>query len=373
MRIGFDAKRAFYNYTGLGNYSRDTIRILSQYYPKNDYFLYTPKSIPNNRLNFLKERNNCHLRVPFSFSGNLFKNYWRIKNIVKDLRQDEIDIYHGLSHEIPLGIEKSNIKSIVTIHDLIFIRHPEFFSKIDRKIYYKKFLSSCKRANKIIAISEQTKFDIINFFKIPENRIEVVYQGCNYVFQNPISSETRKKVINKYKLPKNFILYVSSINERKNLMTILKSIRHLRDQNLVIIGDGDSYKKKCLKYINQHQICERVHIIKNISLREIASIYQSADIMVYPSIFEGFGIPILEALFSRTPVITSKGGCFEESGGKHSIYINPMSHEELSVAINKIQNDNNLRDFMTEKGYEYAQKFTDDKVAKNLINIYKNL
>ena len=95
--------------------------------------------------------------------------------------------------------------------------------------------------------------------------------------------------------------------------------------------------------------------------------------MVYPSIFEGFGIPILESLFSKTPVITSKGGCFKESGGKHSIYINPLSHEELSASITKIQNDNNLRNFMTEKGYEYAQKFTDDKVAKNLINIYKNL
>ena len=189
---------------------------------------------------------------------------------MKDLRQDEIDIYHRHSfHEIPLGIEKSNIKSIVTIHDLIFTDILNSFLKLIEKYIIKNFLSSCVGANKIIA-HEQTKLDIINFFEIPENKIEVVYQGCNYVFQNPISSETRKKVILKYKLPKNFILYVSSIDERKNLMTILKSIRNLKDQNLVIIGDGNSYKKKCIKYINQHQISERVHIIKNISLEDIS-------------------------------------------------------------------------------------------------------
>ena len=107
MRIGFDAKRAFYNQTGLGNYSRDSIRILSHFFQDNDYFLYTPKLIQNNRLSFLDERENCHTRVPFSLVGNLFKKYWRSKNIVKYLIQDELDIYHGLSHELPLGIEKT--------------------------------------------------------------------------------------------------------------------------------------------------------------------------------------------------------------------------------------------------------------------------
>ena len=168
MRIGFDAKRAFYNQTGLGNYSRDAIRILSQYHPDNDYFLYTPKLLQNNRLSFIQDRDNCHTRIPFSFIGNLFKKYWRSKNIVKDLIQDEIDIYHGLSHELPLGIEKTKIKSVVSIHDLIFIRYPHLFSTIDCKIYHKKFLSACKRADKIIAISKQTKIDIIEFFNISE-------------------------------------------------------------------------------------------------------------------------------------------------------------------------------------------------------------
>ena len=373
MRIGFDAKRAFYNQTGLGNYSRDSIRILSHFYQDNDYFLYTPKLLQNNSLSFLRNRENCHTRVPFSLVGNLFKKYWRSKNIVKDLIQDEIDIYHGLSHELPLGIEKTKIKTVVSIHDVIFIRYPHLFTTIDRKIYHKKFLSACKRADKIIAISKQTKSDIIKFFDIKENKIEVVYQGCNVIFQKSIPNNEKQEVISKYNLPQNFLLYVSSITERKNLLSILKSINNLNNQHLVIIGDGKTYKRKCLEYIRKHNLQEKVHLIHKINLKEMAAIYQSADILLYPSLFEGFGLPILEALFSKIPVITSKGGCFSEAGGKHSIYINPLSDKELTKAIIKIQSDKYLRAKMIEEGHQYAQNFTDIKVAKNLYNIYKNL
>ena len=373
MRIGFDAKRAFYNSTGLGNYSRDSIRILSLLYPENDYFLYTPKAKENKQISFLKNKKNILVRTPSSFVGNLFKKYWRNKNITKDLVQDEIDIYHGLSHEIPLGIEKTNIKSVVTIHDLIFIRYPHLFSSIDRKIYHKKFQSACKRANKIIAISHQTKNDIIEFFGTDENKIEVVYQGCNNVFQSKISKKRIEEICKKYNLPEKFILNVGTIEERKNLLTILKSIKELPKQHLVVIGNGKEYKNKCLQYIREHNLQDRVSFLSGIELEEIAAIYQKSEIMIYPSVFEGFGIPILEALFSKTPVITSQGGCFSETGGEHSIYINPLSVSEITSAITKITTDTNLRNTMIEKGYNYAQNFTDKKVAENLQKIYTSL
>lgn len=373
MRIGFDAKRAFYNSTGLGNYSRDSIRILSLLYPENDYFLYTPKAKENKQISFLKNKKNILVRTPSSFVGNLFKKYWRNKNIIKDIVQDEIDIYHGLSHEIPLGIEKTNIKSVVTIHDLIFIRYPHLFSAIDREIYHKKFQSACKRANRIIAISHQTKNDIIKFFGTDENKIEVVYQGCNNVFQSKISKKRIEEICKKYNLPEKFILNVGTIEERKNLLTILKSIKELPKQHLVVIGNGKEYKNKCLQYIREHNLQDRVSFLFGIELEEIAAIYQKSEIMIYPSVFEGFGIPILEALFSKTPVITSQGGCFSETGGEHSIYINPLSVSEITSAITKITTDTNLRNTMIEKGYNYAQNFTDKKVAENLQKIYTSL
>ena len=373
MRIGFDAKRAFTNNTGLGNYSRDTIRILSNFYRENKFFLYTPKKTKNQRLNFIDDYPNIFIRTPKSLIGNLLKSYWRSKSIVRDLFNNKIDVYHGLSHEIPLGIEKTNIKSVVTIHDLIYIRYPKLFSAINRKIYDKKFRSSCAKSNQIIAISNQTKQDIIEFFKIPEKKIHVIYQGCNTIFQKEISAQKKKQVKDKCQLFEKYLLYVGTIEERKNLMTLLKSLKNLPQHKLIIIGDGKSYKNKCQKYIKANNLQKRTKFLSGLEIEEMASIYQQAEILIYPSIFEGFGIPIIEALFSKIPVITTKGGCFKEAGGPSSIYIDPLSVNEITSAINLIDKDENLRKRIINEGFQYVQKFTDEKIAKNIMQLYNSL
>ena len=373
MRIGFDAKRAFLNNTGLGNYSRDSIRLLSKFYSQNNYFLYTTENKHTPRLSFLQERDNLFICEPKSILNRILKAFWRSKRIVQDLLNDKITIYHGLTNELPLGIEKTNIKTIVTIHDLIFIRYPKLFKRIDREIYLEKFKSASIRADKIIAVSKQTKKDIIDFFSIPEEKIEVVYQGCNLLFQKEIKAKKRDAVITKYNLPKRYLLYVGTIEERKNLLTILEALNELPEQKLVVIGNGKSYKTKCLKYASKHNLSNRVLFMTNIKIEELAAIYQTAEMLIYPSIFEGFGIPILEALFSKTPVITSKGSCFSEAGGKNSIYINPLSKDEIKDAVLKIQSSPELKVKMKEEGFKYAQKFTDVKIAKQLMQVYEGI
>ena len=373
MKIGFDAKRAFLNNTGLGNYSRDSIRILGSFYPNNQYHLYTPKVTNNPRLSFLEGNTQYEVHTPNSFLHSTFSGIWRSAMLSKQLQKDGVDIYHGLSHELPKGIEKTNIKTVVTIHDLIFIRYPHLFKTIDRKIYYHKFLHACQIADHIIAVSQQTKKDIIEFFSIPSEKITVVYQGCHQVFQSEANPQDKEAVRNCYQLPESYLLYVGSIEERKNLLTLLKSMKELPEQHLVVIGHGKKYKKQCLQFIKDNKLSHRTHFLSGLSLTEMAAIYQSAEIMVYPSIFEGFGIPILEALFSKTPVMTTKGGCFSESGGSHSYYINPLDVNELTQAIKHIQSDKVLTERMIEKGQQHAQKFTDDKIAQNLMNIYQSL
>ncbi len=373
MRIGFDAKRAFTNNTGLGNYSRDTIRILSKSFKEEDFYLYTPKESDNQRLNFIKDRLNIHIRTPKNIFNRLLSSYWRTKNILKDLIEDKIDIYHGLSHEIPIGIEQTNIRSVVTIHDLIYLRYPKLFSSIDRKIYDEKFRSACIRANNIIAVSEQTKQDIISFFKIPEEKIQVIYQGCSTIFQQEMDKQEIHKVNEKYNVSNNFLLYVGTIEERKNLLTLLQSLKQLPRHNLIIIGDGKKYKQECMQYIKENNLEQRTNILSGLTLHEMACMYQQAQILIYPSLFEGFGIPIIEALFSKTPVITSKGGCFHEAGGPDSIYIDPKSSEEIITAIKNIDKDKELREKMINNGHSYVQKFTDEKIATNLMKFYKSL
>jgi len=373
IKLGYDGKRAFFNNTGLGNYSRDTIRVVSKNFKDNKYFIYTSNNIKNKRLDFIKSNKNIYIKTPKNFFYKSFDFLWRSKKVIDDLLHDKIDIYHGLSNEIPYGIEVTGIKTIVTIHDLIFIRYPNLFQAFDRYIYFKKFKYACEKANKIIAVSTQTKKDIIKFFNISEDKITVIYQGCNNIFQKEITTDKQNLVAKKYNLPNKFLLYVGTIEERKNLLSLIKAIKKIPNQKLVVIGNGKKYKKKCREYIRVNNLEKNILFINNLSLNEIRAIYAKAEIMIYPSIFEGFGIPILEALFSKVPVITSKNGCFSEAGGPHTSYINPLSSEEIKNEILKIQSSNEIRNKMIRNGYAYAQNFTDEKIANNLMKLYKSL
>lgn len=373
IKLGYDGKRAFFNNTGLGNYSRDAIRVVSKNFKDNEYYIYTSNNIKNKRLDFIKSNKNIYIKTPKNFFYKSFDFLWRSKKIIDDLLHDKIDIYHGLSNEIPYGIEVTGIKTIVTIHDLIFIRYPNLFHAFDRYIYFKKFKYACERANKIIAVSQQTKKDIIKFFNISEEKITVIYQGCNNIFQKEITIDKQNLVAKKFNLPNKFLLYVGTIEERKNLLSLIKAIKKIPNQKLVVVGNGKKYKKKCLEYIRVNNLEKNILFFNNLSLNEIRALYAKAEIMIYPSIFEGFGIPILEALFSKVPVITSKNGCFREAGGPHTSYINPLSSEEIKNEILKIQSSNEIKNKMIRDGYAYAQNFTDEKIANNLMKLYKSL
>lgn len=370
MKIGFDAKRAFHNNTGLGNYSRDTIRILTAFYSNNTYFLYNPKPAKKNRLTL---KSNTKEVLPKSFINKKLSSVWRQKEIVKQLIADKIDIYHGLSGELPRGIDKTNIKTVVTIHDLIFVRYPKLYSYIDRKIHFNKFKHAAQIADVVIAISEQTKRDIIQFLGIKPAKIKVLYQGCNNVFKREFTKEEKKTVVQRFNLPKNYILNVGTVEERKNVLNLVKAIEDT-NQKLVIVGSTKSdYAKKVQQYIKEKNLESKVQFLKNVSMKELAIIYQMASLFVYPSIFEGFGIPIIEALYSKTPVISSKGGCFSEAGGGGSIYIDPLNVQELKKAINLVLKDTKLQKKMVEKGLNYVKRFNDDIIAANLHQVYSNL
>ncbi|MBI5218872.1 MAG: glycosyltransferase family 4 protein [Bacteroidia bacterium] len=371
MIVGFDAKRAFFNSSGLGAYSRNTIQLLSKYYPDNRYYLYTPTS--KNAIDFTHDRN-ISIRQPETKTGRYLKSYWRSFLLTKQLEKDRVDIYHGLSNELPSRINRSHIKSVVTIHDLIFIRYPHLYKKIDREIYRRKIKYCCLAADKIAAISLQTKADIIEFFGVDESKIEVVYQGCNPLFYGKANNDTKKEISKKYHLPEHYILYVGTIEQRKNLLNIIRAVHEAGiDIPIVAVGKPAKYLQKVHEYIAQHSIDKKVHLLHNVLFDELPAIYQMAALFVYPSAFEGFGIPIIEAIYSGVPVITSKGGCFSEAGGNNSLYVDPDNIEELSFAINKVVSDNELKNRMIKTSLEYVRKFNDDAVARSLMNVYKNL
>ncbi len=379
MNIGFDAKRAYHNTTGLGYYSRTIIGLLSQYFPEHQYYLFNPKHSDRFKL----QSANLHEVLPSGFIDNLFSSAWRSSWVKKDLLKNQIDLYHGLSHEIPIGIQNTGIRSVVTIHDLIHERYPEQYNTIDVKIYHRKFLHACQHADRVIAISAQTKKDIVEFYEIDPDKIDICYQSCDPAFSQTVSEEEKNRICKKYRLPKKFFLYVGSIIERKNLLNICNAMFLLRndlDIPLVVIGDGGKYKQKVKDYILQHGLTDRIIFLsEDLAIKSdpelrtanaFAAIYQSAIAMIYPSYFEGFGAPVLEALWSRLPVITSNRSCLPEVGGDGAYYVDPDQALEIATAMRNIYADENLRKGLIQKGWDHAQLSAPSIYVKNMMNIY---
>ncbi len=364
MKIAFDAKRIFNNSSGLGNYSRDLVRILANYFPDNEYVLF-------NKTQSEKGKEILEL-ANVSFQETSKGNFARQFKMGKDAQNLNCDIFHGLSGELPLKWTDQPIKKIVTIHDLIFLRFPQYYSFFDRKIHFWKFKKAAERADLIIAISEQTKLDIVQFLKVSEEKVTVIYQGCHHAFKENQSVEFLKSIKEKYNLPERFILNVGTIEERKNLLSIVKAINGT-EIPLIVIGKKTKYFNKVQQFLKKNKIENQVQFLENVSMEELAAIYKLADIFVYPSFFEGFGIPVIESLFSKTPVITSNLSCLPEAGGTDSVYIDPDNLEDIKAKILFLWENESERKRRAEKGFDFVQKFNDENIATNLMNAYRSI
>ncbi|WP_435356792.1 glycosyltransferase family 4 protein [Emticicia sp. SJ17W-69] len=363
MRIGFDAKRAFNNYTGLGNYSRFIIESLLKYAPQHEYLAYTPKPPRDNKGLKLSPK------LPTTLVGGGLWRSWLINN---DLKKDNVDVFHGLSNEIPFGIKKSGVKSVVTIHDLIFLRYPELYPFIDRFIYNKKFRYACEKADAIVAVSQQTKEDIMEFYKIPPERIRVIYQDCQEIFhrKNPPNPPQQGGLLKKYSVNKPYILCVSSFSERKNQKRLIEAFQQLglKDHELILVGGKSKYSQHILE-----NTPSGVRGLFNVPSSDLPTLYQGAELFIYPSFFEGFGIPIVEALHSGVPVVAASGSCLEEAGGDGALYANPLDVNDLADKIKQVLTNSALRNNLILKGKEHVKQFSGERIAGQLVELYKEL
>jgi glycosyltransferase involved in cell wall biosynthesis len=369
MRIGFDAKRAFYNNSGLGNYSRNTINMLANIYPNEEYFLYSP-NIPEKIPDFAKNKTLISAKAKTKIGRSL----WRSILSGNKIKNDNINVFHGLSNELPLNLHRKQIPSVVTIHDLIFMRYPELFKSTDVSIYTYKFKQACKNADRIIAVSKQTKEDIVRYFKISPAKIHVIYQDCSNIFHNKISIEKRSVVLQKHALPKNYILNVGTIEKRKNTLLILKAMALYNIKTpLVIVGRPTSYVNSLIAYAKKYSLKDRLILRFEVNNEDLPAIYQNASAFVYPSLFEGFGIPILEALNSGVPVITSNASSLPEVAGNNSVLIDPGAHEHLGKELFNLLSNNIQQQEMIEAGYKHALKFRPEVLAPKIMQLYNSI
>ncbi|MDY3089712.1 MAG: glycosyltransferase family 1 protein [Porphyromonas sp.] len=375
MNIAFDAKRITNNATGLGNYSRFIVQTLAEYYPENNYLLCSP-SAGNPRLyEHLLDYRSVSLQTPETAIGQTLGTYWRNWGLKPMLREEEVDIYHGLSNELPIGLYNyKHIGTVLTMHDLAFVRYPQFYKAMDRLLYTRKYGASARHADHVVAVSEYTRQDVIEYFGVEPERVSVVYQGCSPAFA-AVKPEQAAFVRGHYQLPERYMLFVGSIEERKNLILAVEALAQLRDKSvsLVAVGRRTPYCDQVFATARRLGVERRLRLFHGIPNEHLPGFYAAAALFVYPSRFEGFGIPLIEALNAGVPVIGARGSCLEEAGGPCSLYTSPDDAEELADMMQRILDSDALAQEMIEEGKIYAKRFSPKSIMRELRNVYENV
>jgi len=376
MNIGIDARVLIKNPTGIGVYLYEVIKFLNKTDRKNKYYLYSHKNIEldiNLGKNWIKRE----------FTKYHIGTLWVYYILPKQLKKDKIDIFWGTSHLLPQN--DANIKYILTIHDLALFKFNYIGTNYNTLIQKLVVKNSCVNANKIIATSKSTKKDIVKILKIEHSKVKVIYQGLpNEDMINNINlkniNESEEIVKNKLNIKNNYILYLGTIEPRKNVDLLIKAYEECKHKynvncNLVLAGGLGWKYKNTLQLIKKSEYRKNIVLTGYISNEDKYHLYRCAEMLVYPSVYEGFGIPILEAFSMKLPVITSYVSSLPEVGGKAAKYIyNIKNYKELSKSIMKILNSSyEERQVMITRGLEQKQKFSYEKFTYKLLNLFEEL
>lgn len=371
-RIGFDALRALRNPTGLGNYSRGVLRGLRAVDPTLELQLFAPAPA-RPAYATLPEELGARLHLPPAvWQRHGFRAMWRTFRLGRAAQRVGLDLFHGLSHEIPRDLPRTQIPSVVTFLDLIYHRHPEYFPPFDRRSYEWRYHWSAKHATAIIAISGQTRDDLVACYGIPEARIRVIPPSCDPRFAQLCSVESRAALRDRYDLPERFLLSVGTLEPRKNQVLAIEAVARLGSTTpmLVLVGRDGGSAAELQRVAESRGVASRVRLLTGVGGEELPVLMQSATLFLYPSFIEGFGMPVVEALSAGVPVITTADGCFAEAGGAGSRYVQPIDPQGLAEAITEILDDPPLAQRMSVAGRRHAAGFDGATLARRLLAVY---
>ena len=366
--IGYDAKRIVRNGTGLGSYGRTLVNDLAPIMPDTTLRLYAPDAGRDDLRCQVQPRENVRFCYPRHLHFRLQRDWWRMKGVVKDLRRDGVELYHGLSGELPEGLSAAGIPGVVTVHDLIFLRHPEFYPALDAFFYKLKFRKMLREATRIIAISACTKRDILYYGDFPEDRIDLVYQSCSTRFSQSVSPSLLVEARRKYRLPQRYVLNVGTVEVRKNILLGIRAMAKLpADLHLVIVGRQTKYQKRLDAEIRRLGLGNRIHFLQGVPNTRLPAVYRQAEAFIYPSRYEGFGVPVIEAIQSGLPVVAATGSCLEEAGGPDSLYVDPDDADGAAAAVLSAMEN---RTGMVERSRHYVRRFENQDVASQVLEVY---
>lgn len=391
MKIGVDISRYIDKSGGVGIYAANLVKFLLKIDTDNEYLGYPffYDCFPEG----WNKRENAGIFSDYYTSPNIYTNF-KINNIGlntstlkrkwakssiegKENMLGNVDVIHSTAYIVP---ELLRAKLVVTIHDLSFLLFPDLHTGENIRLLIKNLIYINSRPDKIICDSNQTKKDLIRFFHVPEEKIKVIYLGVDHIFSDPVSEENKERVLNSYGLGGlNYILCVSSIEPRKNFERIIKVFGEIiKDEKyndlFLICAGGSGWKNDAIHNLVKNKgLEEKVKFLGYVEEKDLPAIYNGAEIFMYPSIYEGFGLPVLEAMSSNVPVLTSDVSSLPEVAGDAAVMVNPYSEIEIYKASISLLENENLRKKMQVKGAQRVNLFSWENTAFQTLEVYREV
>ncbi|MEX1127218.1 MAG: glycosyltransferase family 1 protein [Vicinamibacterales bacterium] len=365
MRIAIDARK-LRDY-GIGTYIRNLVRNLARIDRTTDYVLIVQPS----DVEIASELGDNFRTVP-DWSGNY--SVREQLSIPLDLRREKVDLFHAPHYVLPA---LTPCKSVVTIHDCIHLRFPQYLPNRLAYVYARSSLwIATHRASRVLTVSETSKRDILRYFRVPESRIDVIYNAIDERLGEAPSEAELAEVRERYQLNDPFVLYTGNIKPHKNLERLIEAFHALRrggglDQvKLLIIGDEISKYPALRRAVHRYKLHKHVRFFGFVPDKTLASLYRLASVFVFPSLYEGFGLPPLEAMAAGTPVITSNVSSLPEVVGNAAILIDPYEPESIAEAMRRVLTDAPLREELREKGLARVKQFSWERSVQRVRQIY---
>jgi glycosyltransferase involved in cell wall biosynthesis len=373
MRIGIDARSVLKQRTGVGAYTYNLIQNLSQLDKENRYVL------------FYSHHLNVRSSIPKIENPNFESRFFRIPNKLLNLcwgtiklpkinwLVGKVDLYHSPNYNLNM---LSRGKSVMTIHDLNFLAYPQFTLPSGRWHYAFKIKSYARKVDAIIADSFSTKNEIIKYLKIPEEKIQVIHLGCSPAFRPLAEGERSEETKEKFKIKGDYVLYVGTLEPRKNLRGLIQAYTQCKAKKdfLLVLAGGKGWKyEHIFRLVDKLQLQDRVIFTGYVEEADLPGLYQCASLFVYPSFYEGFGLPPLEAMACGLPVIVSNTTSLPEVVRDAGIYVDPNDVEQIAFSIDTVLSDSELRRILIQRGLERAKLFSWEKTAKATLQLYEQV
>jgi glycosyltransferase involved in cell wall biosynthesis len=363
VRIGIDARLVYYHQAGIGQYILRLTQALAQIDREDEFVIFKSRKDKTHiidQANFLQKK----LWTP---------NHHRFERTAMsfELAPFALDVLHSPDFIPP---SHTRFPSVITMHDLAFLLYPRFLTR-DSARYYGQVDLAARQANHIIAVSESTKRDTVRLLGVPESKITVIHEAAHPLFTPVTNDEALVRTRARYALPAEFILFVSTIEPRKNLPTLLRAFRRLRDNYkspaiLAIAGNRGWLAEEVDQVLEELKLGELVHFLGGVPNEELVYLYNAASLFVLPSFYEGFGLPPLEAMACGTPVVVSKVSSLPEVVGDAGMLVEPEDVEGLTVAMWRVLTDEKLRREMRAKGLKRAATFSWERAARETLAVY---